>query len=418
MKQAAFNSPGAMRPEYDVIVVGAGPAGASCALYAARAGLSVLLVDRKRFPRDKICGDFLPRRALACFQELGLVASLEAVSHADLRQLVLGAPSGRVATIPFRPAGVPPPGYVAYACRRRVLDTILVDAARSCADVREGLVVDDVLIPHGAVTGVRGHDEAGKEWRFTGRVVVGADGVRSGVARLMGLYSLEPQHSGAAIRGYYRGVSADDSTAEVYFLKSVHPGYLWLFPTGDGLVNVGVGMLRQALGRRQGGLRQALLEAVERPPLADRFRRAERAGPVMGWTLPLGSRRRAVHGDGFVLAGDAAGLVNPFSGEGIGNAMWSGRIAAHVVAAACSAGDTSADALAAYPRQLWHELGPELKVSHQLQRLGRFPALLNLVLGRAASRPEVADWLGRMLCGTVPKSALRSPLTYLRLLAS
>lgn len=405
-----------MSTEYDSIIIGAGPAGTSCALYAAQAGLRVLLLDRERFPREKVCGDFLPRRARVCLQDLGLLACLEEMPHVRLQYMALGAPSGSVARIPFCPPSVQPPGYVAYVCRRFLLDAMLVEAARSCVDVSEGFVVEDLLRHDGAVIGVRGRDAGGTEQRLTARVVVGADGNRSIVARRLGLYALEPRHRAVALRGYFRGVEGDSHTAEVHFLKSLRPGYLWIFPAGDGLMNVGVGMLRHTLQRRRGSLRRLLHEALHSEPMDRRFNAAECVERIVGWDLPLGSLRRTVHGDGFVLAGDAAGLVNPFSGEGIGNAMWSGRLAAQAVAAACAADDASASMLRMYSQQLWEELGPELKLSHQLQRLGRVPGLLNLVLGRAASRPEVADWVGRILCGVIPKSTLRSPLTYLRLL--
>jgi geranylgeranyl reductase family protein len=406
-----------MQTGYDVIVVGAGPAGACCALFAARAGLRVLLTDRARFPRDKVCGDCVPQRALVCLEELGLLDRLEAVPHASLTHFRLVAPGGAAALVPFRPAGVEPPGYRAWVCRRRELDALLVAEARACVELREGFAVDEVWRDGPAVTGVCGHGPGGRREHLAGRVVVGADGPMSAVRRSLGLNQADPRHRALALRAYFDGVAIDGTVAEVHFLRGASPGYLWLFPAGSGLTNVGLGM-RQLEFRRDGrSLRHLLAESVRQHPLAERFAAARQEGPALGWPLPLGSRRGPVHGDGFLLAGDAAGLVNPFSGEGIGNAMWSGRLAAQVAAEACAAGDVSARGLAPYASRLWAALGGELALCAQLQRLGRHGSLLDLVLGRAARRREVADWLGMMLCGRVSKAVLRSPWTYLRLLA-
>jgi len=247
-----------MPNEFDLIVVGAGPAGASCALYAARAGLRVLLLDRARFPRDKVCGDFVPRRAQRCLEELGLLHRLLAAPHVRLSHLRLVAPSGAAVTLPFCPAQAKPPGYAAYVCRRWHLDALLVEAAREVAAVREGFAVTHVLRDGQAVVGVRGHGEGTPEESFAARLVVGADGHRSVLRRQLGLYRLEPRHWAAAARAYYRGVDMDPSTAEVHFLPWVRSGYLWLFPADDGLTNVGLGVRQHELRRQGRGLRQAL----------------------------------------------------------------------------------------------------------------------------------------------------------------
>ena len=175
-------------------------------------------------------------------------------------------------------------------------------------------------------------------------------------------------------------------------------------------------MVHAAMKRRGVDLRRALAQVVGRPPFAQRFAGARPLEKPVGWNLPLGSRRRRIHGDGFLLLGDAASLIDPFSGEGIGNAFYSARIAAAVCAEAIAAGDTSALSLRRYEDRLWETLGDELKVSYQMQRIGRVRPLLNFVIDRAARDEAVCDHICGMLGNAVPKRQLTSPLYYLKLL--
>jgi len=411
-----------MKDRYDLVVVGGGPAGATCALYAGRAGLDVLLIDSARFPRDKICGDVIPKKGVECLRELGLLDRLQRAPHLRAGGVVFSAPDGSLAAVPFAPAHAEPGagsgGYVCYVCRRQVFDDILFQAARERVETREGFRVEDLMVEDGRACGVVGRDAAGRPVEIAAGVVAGADGYRSVVARRLGLYEHDPGHWAVATRAYYRGVQGMSDAIEIHFVEDILPGYFWIFPLEDGLVNVGLGMLHRELKRRRISLRRAHVDATRAKFFRSRFAGAELVGGISGWNLPLGSKRRPVHGDGFLLLGDAAGLVNPFSGEGIGNAMWSGRIAAEVVAAASRETGCPAGALRAYADRLWTELGPTLRLSHSLQRLGRCRPLLNLVIGRAAKNPEVREWIAQMMAGTVSKRSLRSPLTYLRLLFS
>ena len=138
----------------------------------------------------------------------------------------------------------------------------------------------------------------------------------------------------------------------------------------------------------------------------------------MGWTLPVGSKQRPAHGAGFLLLGDAAGLIDPFSGEGIGNAFYSARIAVAACAEAIREGDTSAGSLRRYEDRLWEALGDELKVSRHMQWIGRIRPVLNFVINKAAHNRAIADHVCGMLANAVPKKDMTSPLYYLRLLFS
>lgn len=406
-----------LSPEYDVIVVGGGPGGAAAVLYGARHGLRMLLLDKSRFPRDKICGDAISGKSVRVLRDLGLEGKLRLEPQVEARGVHFSAPNGKVARISFTPPNAKRES-MGYVCRRMVFDNVLFAAAKTAAaDCLEEFVVEGLLREGGKVAGVRGRRVGDQQTQtFRARAVVGADGFDSIVARQTGLYEHDAKHWVVATRGYYRGLPGLTDYIEIHFVEEVSPGYFWIFPLEDGWANVGIGMLHSELKKRSINLRAAHIAATQSSAFKERFAHAELAGGIRGWNLPLGSKRRTIHGDGFLLIGDAAGLIDPFSGEGIGNAMVSGEIAAHVLARACAENALDAESLAEYPGLLWREIGNELKTSYLLQRIGRIKPLLNFVVGKAARSVEVAHWISSMMANETPRAELASPLTYLRLL--
>jgi flavin-dependent dehydrogenase len=279
----------------------------------------------------------------------------------------------------------------------------------------EGCPVTGLLIENGTICGV----ECGGR-RITADVVVGADGFASIVSRSLGVYRHASNRWYVATRGYYRGVHLPKNTLEVHLLPETLPGFLWIFPTGDGVTNVGLGMVHRDIKKRGIHIRNLHESVVASPRFRDRFRGAERIGPISGWNLPTPDFSRPIHGGGFLLAGDAAGLVDPFSGEGIGNAILSGKTAALVAADAAERGDFSGTSLAGYPGALWQALNAgEIKNHYRLRSLARRRALVDFLIGRAANHRDVLDWITRMITdenALAIKRELVSPFTYLKLL--
>ncbi|MFF5174396.1 geranylgeranyl reductase family protein [Micromonospora sp. NPDC000089] len=340
--------------EFDLVVVGAGPAGAAAALSARRAGARVLLVDRADFPRDKACGDGIAAHGLDVLATLGVTDAVAGYPAVPALRLV--APGGRtVARALPRPA---------YTVPRKVFDARLVAAAVAAgAQLRRHTVrrVED-----------RG-DRVVLDGELSGRVVVGADGAGSVVRRALGQPPNPDRHLALAIRGY---APAPPGPPEQLIVTSAAgwPAYAWSFPIGDGRANVGYGeVLRGARLSRAHLLDRlgALLPGTD-PATVDGLRAHH---------LPLSTHRPPPGRGRTLLVGDALSLINPFTGEGIFYALLSGALAG---AAAAATPDRAADRYAAALRR---RLGTHLRHSSAAARLARHRRVVDAAV-RAAQRDE------------------------------
>ena len=403
---------------YDLIIVGGGPAGAAAALYAAREGLSTLLLDKASFPRDKVCGDALSGKSVAVLKELDLLDQVRRLPGAAINRIIFSSPDQTELVIQLGNSELEsvPEGFV---IRRHIFDQFLFDQARQAATTTlEGFTVTDLLQKDGRVCGVRGRSGDGDEREFRGGVVLGADGYKSIVARKTGNYRHQPRHCITALRQYYQGVSGLTDQIELHFVSDIIPGYFWIFPLENGTANIGLGMPHSEIKKQGRNLRQALKAVIEGPQFRERFAQAQPLEPAVGWNLPVGSTHRRAHGHGYLLLGDAAGLIDPFTGEGIGNALFSARYAVAAAAQALQNGDVSAQALERYDRELWGAIGGELSISTRLQKIGQWRPLLNFVIRKAARNPAIRNLIAGMIANEIPKTKLTNPLFYLRLLMS
>lgn len=403
--------------DVDVVVVGAGPAGCTAAVFASEAGLSTVLLESKSVPKDKICGDAMAGKCVPILRELGLLDQVVARPHGYSSGVVFSSPKGDVVHITFNPPGAKQrtDGYVV---RRKVFDEMLYRRVEaSPAQRRLQFKVEGVLQEKGQVVGVRGRAFGSEvEEHYRAKVVIGCDGYKSIVARETGRFFRDPDHWVTALRQYWEGVEGLTEAIEVHFVDEIIPGYFWIFPLEDGKANVGLGMLEKDITRRGVDLRALMAQAIQNPLFRERFRNAKPMERPVAWELPLGSKRRKMYGNGFMLAGDAAALIDPFTGEGVGSAMHSGKMAAQAALEAIRAGDLSESFLRRYDERFWSYLGGEIGLSHKLQKIGRRKWLLNWVLGKAARSPYVREQISGMLANVIPKKTLASPLFYLKVL--
>lgn len=352
----------------DVVVVGAGPAGCSAAIHLARSGVEVLMVDRALFPRDKVCGDGLAPRAVAALRELGVEDDLRAAGYRptyDYRVVSSWGESVR-ASVPGFGKGA---GH-AYVVPRRELDSLLVSHARAAgAEVLLGVRARAGDTEPGGRPVVRLDGGAGDGVSLVrARVVVAADGSRGSFSRRV-IPSRHLRPAAVAIRAYMEGVEHSEGTLSFFLDRHLLPGYGWVFPGGaDGRpANVGVGMLTEPLIRRPDGLRDLFSWFLSPASGAWPYLRGARAvSPPAAFPLLLHFPRGRRRAGNVLLAGDAANLIDPLSGEGIAYALESGRAAAEAVVAALRTGRFSE--LGRYERAVWAGLGAEFLGAYLLRR--------------------------------------------------
>ena len=403
---------------YDVIIVGAGPAGSTAALYAHRLGLNCILLDKAIFPRDKICGDALSGKSVRLMRELDLLDGVEKLDGSEINRITFGSPSHSQFDVHLK--GNKNNDYITkgYVVPRKIFDNFLFEKADELTETRQGFTVNDIIYQNDKISGVKGTNIEGKEEILNAPIIMGCDGANSIVARKLGLYEMDMENTAVAIRCYYEGVQGLSNQIELHYVSEVKPGYFWLFPAGNGKANIGIGLSKNDAKKEDRTLRQIMDEIVQSDYFRSRFGNARPLEKPVGWNLPLGRIQRKNHGNGFMLLGDAAGLVDPFTGEGIGNAMVAAKYAMEVALKAKNNTDYSERLFSEYDQLLWGEIGGELRTSTKLQSLARSSFLLNFVIDRAARNEEVQAIISGMLSHEIPKDELSSPMFYLKILLS
>ena len=251
------------------------------------------------------------------------------------------------------------------------------------------------------------------------KLLIAADGSRSLAAKQLGGITLDTAHYSGGIRAYYSGVKHmhKDGYIELIFLENYKPGYFWIFPLPDGKANVGAGMLTKEISKRRVDLKKMLMDTIHNDPeISKRFEGAILEDKIQGWGLPLGSKKRKLSGDHFILCGDAASLIDPFTGEGIAPAMLSGKLAAGIAQKALAENNFSSTLLSRYDKELYAKTWGETRLSYMLQKLTQWPWLFNFVIGKAARNPELQKTITGMFSNVDMRKQFGNPMFYVRLL--
>ncbi|HIT75553.1 MAG TPA: geranylgeranyl reductase family protein [Candidatus Avipropionibacterium avicola] len=371
--------------ETDVVVVGAGPAGSTAATYLTRHGLSVALLEKSTFPREKVCGDGLTPRATRQLIRLGIDTTEEA---GWLRNWGLRIYGGR--TEPFELpwpdlADFPPYGLVRP--RADFDDLLAKHAVAHGATLHENTTVVDAILDDRTdrIIGVRAKD--GREFRAP--LVIAADGNSSRLSLAMDLHKRDDRPMGVAVRTYFRSPRHDDDYLESWLelwdgkpnQSNLLPGYGWIFGMGDGTCNVGLGILNTSKAFGQTDYKDLLRRWLDNTPEEWGFTEENMTTPIRGAALPMGFNRKPHYGRGLLLVGDAGGMVNPFNGEGIAYAMEAAEYAADAVAEAHQRGIGTASAeraLRGYQSRMDEALGGYYRLGTIFVRLIGRPEIMRL----------------------------------------
>jgi len=357
-----------------ICIIGAGPAGASTSIFLAKKGITHTIVDAAEFPRDKICGDALDYKTIRMLNHIDpTIIEQEIFNHPDftaswgLRSIL---PNGTLKDFMHKPDTDKPHQCSYFVSKRIHFDNFLVQKINpQFAQFMRGTKIVGIV-------------RDGKKWLLSAinkdgehticcDLVIGADGDHSILLRHLGERKIDRSHYAGAVRQYWQGITDmhEKNLLEIYFPTNLPMSYLWIFPLPNGEANVGFGLLSKYASAKNINCRKHMQQMIESDAaIAHRFKNATPLTPTEGWGLPLASLKRNLAGDGYLLTGDAGSMISPSSGEGIGNAMITGFIAAHFIEKAIAKNDFSAQTFANYNREVFRIFNGEIQLHNFLSQ--------------------------------------------------
>ena len=383
-----------MSQQYDVIIIGAGPGGSSAASFLAKKGIDVLLLDRATFPRDKTCGDGLTPRCVAMLNEIGVLSEVEEVSH-RINNARIFSPNGRSVETKLKPHGKIP-DYMLVSPRFLLDDILRRQAIHHGAQFEGDTKVIDIQQHGSGVTVIA--KQRRQEVHFEAKIAIIATGASLSLLKKTGFINTMPAPIIAA-RAYYEGVSGISESFEFHFDGVQLPGYGWVFPLGEGRANIGVGYIP---GKKTGATRNIktmFRDFVGLPSILNMLSSAAPATNFKSYPIRTDFSTARTYRERTILVGEAAGLVNPLSGEGIDYALESGKIAAQHVENWLTDDDFSETRLAEYDRALRDQYQLLFDFCSKIIGCCIRPFTLNLMILAASHSSEIRQSLTDVILG-------------------
>lgn len=369
---------------FDVIVIGAGPAGSTAAYYLSHAGLKTLLLDKAEFPRDKTCGDGLTPRALPVLDAMGLLPEVTRNGW-QLDRLKVSAPSGRSVTLQLQ--SIPHvPGY-ALVMPRFKLDNLIKERA-----IKAGThFLGNIHVKNVQVSGDEVIVEAARE-KYHGRMAIIATGANTGLLSKLGL--LKNDHPMiVAARAYFEDIEQLDTCFQFRFDGVILPGYGWVFPLSPTSANIGAGFVRVSKKHAAISVKVSFEKFIGSPMLKQMLTNAQQQSPLKSFPIRVDFAQSPTFSQRILLAGEAAGLVNPLTGDGIDYALESGKIAAEHVIEMFEVGDFSVSRLDAYDVHLRRKYQNLFRFCEQVRRFTLHHHRLNVLVAHAEHHPKLSAGL-------------------------
>lgn len=355
-----------------ICIIGAGPAGATASIFLCKMGIKHVIVDAAVFPRDKICGDGLDLNTIRVLNHIDpLIVEKELPANKEKFTISKGfrfiLPDGRQVDI-MRSANGIANGLenkpVFFVSKRSDFDNLLVSKIdSSVADIHFATKIENITKNgDGWILSGKGPDG---DIEIETRFLIGADGDHSVVLKYLGIRKIDRNNYAGAVRQYWQGVEGmhPDNLLEIYFPKTLPYSYFWIFPLPDNKANVGYGMASNYIAKHNINVRKAFEDLIKNDPIiSNRFKNARPEETIKGWGIPMSGSKRKAYGDGWLLLGDAASMVCPISGEGIGSGMLSGFVAAKFLQRAVQQNNFGEKIFMNYYREIHKRLNTEEKI--------------------------------------------------------
>jgi geranylgeranyl reductase family protein len=369
-----------MTSDFDVIICGAGPAGCTAALALGSSGLKVALIDKRKFPSDKVCGDAIPGYVPKVLNTINpayvrAFEDLPEVNKVSICRII--APGNYVVDLNF-----PENGFV---CKRLIFDSFLFDLVSKLKNITlfQSNPVEDVSVTTNNVVIITNNNI-----RLKANVIIGCDGANSIIRKKLAHDKADTDYCSVSVRAYFTKIKdTSPGTLEFHFLRNLLPGYFWIFPLPGNQFNVGLGMTSKMISQKKVDLRKELINIIKTTPeISYRFSEAEMTGEIKGHLLPLCSRKLFFSGNRYMLCGDAASLVNPATGAGIGQAMQSGRYAGWHTLRCFEKNDFSENFMKDYDKTIRDKIcRPNRQYLMIRKFVFKYPAILNAIIGAGSA---------------------------------